>query len=289
MILAETTSETVGEALSRSDRLLTEAGIDSARLDVRLLMAHALGTSPEQVFGQPARPLNAAERDRFQALVEARRSRQPLAQIVGRQEFWSVGFAVSSDTLIPRPDSETLVEEVLKVFPDKDAALEILDLGTGSGCLLLALLYERGGASGLGIDISEAALDVARANARALGLDGRAHFTVNDWMQGLGDERFDAIVCNPPYIPERDRHTLMPEVVMHEPRVALFAGSDGLDAYRALVPCMAGKLKPGGRVFFEVGIGQAGSVVNMLKQAGFRDIAISKDLAGIERCVHGGI
>jgi len=286
---AETTAETVGEALARSGRLLTEAGIDGARLDARLLMAHAIGTSPERVFGQPERRLNAAERDRFRALVEARCARQPLAQIVGAREFWSLEFAVSSDTLIPRPDSETLIETALAAFPDKHADLDFLDLGTGSGCLLLALLYERPGASGLGIDISEAALNVARANARALGLDDRAHFVVEDWTTGLGDERFDLIVCNPPYIAESDRHTLMPEVAGFEPHLALFAGSDGLDAYRALVPRMAGKLKPGGRVFFEVGIGQAGTVAHMLKRAGFRDIAVGKDLAGIERCVQSGL
>jgi len=282
-----TPDETVGKALIRAAQVLTEAGIDSARLDARLLMAHALGTSSEQIFGQPERLLNSTEGDRFQGLLKARTRRQPLAQIVGHREFWSLKFAISTDTLIPRPDSESLIEAVLATFPDKDAGLDILDLGAGSGCLLLALLHERGGATGLGIDISEAAMDVARDNARALGLDSRANFVVEDWTMGLGDETFDVIVCNPPYIAESDSRTLMPEVAEHEPHVALFAGSDGLDAYRVLIPLIVGKLKPGGRVFFEVGVGQAESVVRMLKRAGLRDIAVGKDLAGIGRCVHG--
>ncbi|MHA1597938.1 MAG: peptide chain release factor N(5)-glutamine methyltransferase [Alphaproteobacteria bacterium] len=278
---------TVSEALAQAGHALTEAGIDSARLDARLLMGHALGLSPEQVFGNPERPLQPGEQQRFDGLLEQRTRRQPLAQIIGRREFWSLEFAVTADTLIPRPDSETLVEEVLKTFPDTDAALDILDLGTGSGCLLLTLLHERPGASGLGIDISRATLDVARANARNLGLAGRAKFTIADWMMGLGDEKFDAIVCNPPYIPEADRETLMPEVAMHEPDGALFAGVDGLDAYRALMPGLAGNLKPGGYAFFEVGAGQADAVSQMLEQADFGEVGVSKDLAGIGRCVHG--
>lgn len=284
-----TIGDTVGEALITATEALTDAGIDGARLDARLLMAHALGISAEKVFGHPERRLSPDEQELFDGLIKARSSRQPLAQIVGHREFWSLDFAVTPDTLIPRPDSETLIEAVLAAFPDKAADIEILDLGTGSGCLLLALLHERGAAKGVGIDISEAALHVAGANAGALGLDGRARFVAADWTVGLDDQRFDAIVCNPPYIAEGDRSTLMPEVADHEPPQALFAGADGLDAYRTLVPAVAGKLKPSGSVFFEVGIGQADAVARMLKKSGFSDTAIARDLAGIGRCVQGTV
>ncbi|MBT3238486.1 MAG: peptide chain release factor N(5)-glutamine methyltransferase [Rhodospirillaceae bacterium] len=282
-----TTADTAGEALKKAAQALTGAGVDSARLDARLLMAHALGLSAEGVFGQPDRVLGAEEKERFLSLVEKRRSRQPLSQIVGCREFWSLEFAVTTDTLTPRPDSETLIEAALAAFPDKGADLTILDLGTGTGCLLLTLLHERPGASGVGVDISEAALDVARANTEALGLDNRTRLIASDWGAELADQRFDLIVCNPPYIPEGDRSSLMPEVASFEPPHALFAGADGLDAYRTLIPDIKKHLRTGGRVFFEVGIDQADAVADMLGHAGFDDIDISKDLAGIGRCVQG--
>ncbi len=279
---------TVGEALNEAFHILRQAGVGEARLDARLIVAHALGWAPERVFGHPEHTLAAHERDRIRALVERRRRREPLALITGEKEFWSLSFAVSPATLIPRPDSETLIEAVLAAFPDRRAPYRILDFGTGSGCLLLALLGEYENASGLGTDRSADALDMARLNARRLGLEKRAVFETADWRRDAPPPgAFDIIVANPPYVPEGDKAGLEPEVAEHEPHGALFAGPDGLDDYRLLVPMAAGLLADGGGLFFEVGLGQADAVAGLLERARLTGTARRDDLAGIPRCVWG--
>lgn len=277
---------TTAEALEDSVQGLARAGVENPRIEARLLAAFALQRTPEHIFAYPEVELKARELEQLRGVVTRRAAREPLALITGQKEFWSLRFAVSPATLIPRPDSETLVEAVLKGYPDKGAIYRILDLGTGSGCLLLSLLYEYRNATGLGVDNSEAALEVARANAKDLGLANRTKFVHGDWSSGLSNlGSFDAIVCNPPYVPEVDKHSLQREVVEFEPESALFAGVDGLSEYPLIIALLPGLLNAAGCVFFEVGIGQAETVARMLAQAALSNIDIRPDLAGIGRCV----
>ncbi|MBC8269481.1 MAG: peptide chain release factor N(5)-glutamine methyltransferase [Rhodospirillaceae bacterium] len=277
---------TTGEAFEESVQALSRAGVDDPRLDARLIAAFALNRAPEHIFGFPEVELEADEIRLLRTLVARRVAREPLALITGEKEFWSLRFVVTSATLIPRPDSETLIEAVIRTFPDKAAPVKILDLGTGSGCLLLSLLHEYENARGIGTDISEQALIVARTNAKRLELEGRVEFVYANWNDGACNfADFHIILCNPPYIPEGDRDSLQHEVRQYEPHGALFAGPQGLSEYSTIVPLLPDLLKEGGWVFFEVGAGQAETVAEMLRGAGMYSISISPDLAGIGRCV----
>ncbi len=281
---------TVDAVLMESVEVLSKAGVDEARLDARLIVAHALNTTAEKIFGYPERELEQDELTRIRSLISRRVEREPLAFITGEKEFWSLRFAVSEDTLIPRPDSETLIESVLETYPDRESNLRILDLGTGSGCLLLTLLHEYGNATGIGTDFSQGALRVARANAKSLNLSMRAGFVLADWNAGVTDfGTFDIIVSNPPYIPDGDEGSLQPEISIYEPHSALFAGIDGLQEYRAITALLAGLSNHGGRVFFEIGINQAASVKWLMKKAKIKDISVRSDLTGVERCIMGKI
>ncbi|MSP50218.1 MAG: peptide chain release factor N(5)-glutamine methyltransferase [Alphaproteobacteria bacterium] len=274
---------TVGEALELATRRLAEAGVEAARLDARLLLASVAGMSATAVLRDPERVLSIDAEAAFGRLVERRCRREPVSRILGRREFWSLDFAVSLATLDPRPDSETVVEAALARFAPEPPR-RVLDLGSGSGCLLLAVLSERPGWTGLGIDIAPDAVAVARANARTLGLDARARFQAGDWDQGLVGP-FDLILSNPPYIPSREVAGLAPEVSLFEPRRALDGGSDGLDAYRALAPAAARLLAPRGCAVLELGGGQIGAVAALMATAGLAEIERRRDLAGIERCL----
>lgn len=276
--------ESAGGGVERLQRRLSRAGIDVPRLEARLLVAHALDCEPSEVLARPEQAMSASELRRLEKLEWRRRRREPMAHILGTREFWSLPFKVTRETLIPRPESETVVEAVLARTADRRRAITILDLGTGSGCLLLALLHELPRARGLGVDSSAAALDVARANARALGLDGRARFQRGDWTTGLR-ERFHMIVANPPYVPQETIDTLAPEVSRFETRVALDGGPDGLGAYRAIVPGLAPRLRQGGRVFLEIGADQSTGVGSLLHRHGFRILEVARDLGGRERCI----
>lgn len=275
---------TIGDALVRLTDGLRAAGVASARLDARLLVAHVLGVSATTVFSHPERPVSAEEEARLQQAAARRLRREPMSHILGSREFWSLPFKVTPDTLDPRADSETVVEAALSAIPDRQASLRLLDLGTGTGCLLLAILSELPHATGVGIDVSPAALVVARENARALGLDHRAGFVLGHWGQGI-DQSFDVIVANPPYIPEGDIDSLADEVALFEPRGALAGGEDGLDCYRALAPDVARLLNPGGIAALEVGEGQAEAVGRLLQDRFLALLAVRRDLAGVERCV----
>lgn len=274
----------VDSAIRAASRRLAEVGIDSARLDARLLLGEVLDIEPPQLLAHPERALTNAESAQFDMLIERRAKREPLAQIVGRREFWSLDFRVTADTLDPRPDSETVVEAALAEIPDHTAPLRLLDLGTGTGCLLLALLSELPQATGIGADCSEAALAVAHANARALGLADRAAFRRASWGEGI-DERFDLIVSNPPYIPSAEIDRLMPEVARYEPRLALDGGADGLEAYRAIGGEIGRLLQSEGRLALEIGATQADSVAAIFAAAGLVPMAIRRDLAGHSRCL----
>ncbi|CAA7612942.1 peptide chain release factor N(5)-glutamine methyltransferase [Magnetospirillum sp. SS-4] len=276
---------TVAQLLHAAAGRLAAAGIETSRLDARLLLAEALGMQPQRLSMHPQLEPSAAEAGRFEALLERRLSRRPMSQVLGRRGFWTLELAVSADTLTPRPDTETVVEAVLAALAgDRGRPRRVLDLGTGTGCILLALLSELGFASGLGIDRSDAALAVARRNAEALGLAGRAAFQSGDWGRGLAGV-FDVIVSNPPYIPDAEIDGLEPEVARFEPRLALAGGADGLDCYRALAPDIARLLAPGGVAALEVGAGQAGDVAALLGAAGLEQREIRRDLGGIDRCV----
>ena len=274
----------LGVTLAEATRRLRAAGIGSARLDARVLAGHALGLAPATVATRPERPLSADEAALIERLVARRERREPIAHITGRREFWSLSFQVTADTLDPRPDSEAAVEAMLAALPDRRAPWRLLDFGTGTGCLLLALLSELPAATGLGVDRSPAALAVAAGNAERLGLAGRASFRLGDWGRGL-DGLFDAIIANPPYIPDDEIAGLEAEVARWEPRGALAGGGDGLDCYRALAPDMARLLTPGGVAVVEVGDGQAEAVSGLLEAAGLAGRGVWADLAGRARCV----
>ncbi len=274
----------VGALLQAAGRQLAQAGIEGPAREARLLLQAASHLSIAAQVADPELIVDSGAAQRFQALVSRRAAREPMAQILGRREFWSLDFRVTRDTLDPRPDSETLVQVALSLLADRKAALRVLDFGTGTGCLLLAILHELPNSTGLGIDKSPAAIAVAVENARALGLDRRAAFQLGDWDAGLAPG-FDLIVANPPYIPSDEIATLQPEVAHFEPHLALDGGPDGLAAYRRLLPAAAGLLVAGGLAAFEVGQHQADSVARLGVAAGLRHVATECDLGAVPRVV----
>ncbi|HKP25632.1 MAG TPA: peptide chain release factor N(5)-glutamine methyltransferase [Dongiaceae bacterium] len=275
---------TLGDLLKDGAARLAGAGIEGAPREVRLLLQAAAGVPIATQIAFPETTINADAAARFDALLGRRARREPMAQILGQREFWSLTFKVTADTLDPRPDSETLVQAVLDQVPDRSAALRLVDFGTGTGCLLLALLHELPNAVGIGVDVSAAALAVAAENANALGLVQRTTFHRGQWDDGI-DSGFDIVLSNPPYIPSGEIAGLQPEVASFEPRLALDGGSDGLDAYRRLGPAAMRLLLPGGLAAFEIGIGQGDSARRIMAAAGLRHIATARDLAAIERCL----
>lgn len=280
-------NQTVGEAQRVCVKSLKTAGLDAPVLEARLLLALVLGGGPERVLSARDEPLTSDQAERLADAIERRSNREPLSHITGAREFWSLPFIVTPATLTPRPDTETLIEAVLDHGVGGD--VRILDLGTGTGCILLALLHEWPEAQGTGVDASAEALAIARDNAAALNLGGRAHMVEGDWTQP-GWERnlnapFDVVVCNPPYIPSGDIDGLERDVKEYEPLRALDGGMDGLDAYRAIIRQLRKLLKPQGLVAFEVGIGQAGEVANLLQDAGLAILEQRADLGGALRVV----
>jgi release factor glutamine methyltransferase len=275
---------TVGEALDACAAGLMAAGVDEPRRQARRIFVAALGLSPAEVFAHPKRMLDREEQARIAAMARRVAAREPLSRITGRREFWGLEFVLSPDTLDPRPESETVVEAVLARFSDRDKPYRFLDLGTGSGCLLLALLHEYPNASGIGVDVMPGAVITARHNAARLGLGERASFIAGDWGAGLAGG-FDAVVANPPYIATADLAALMPEVRDHDPRRALDGGADGLAAYRAIARDLPRLLVPGGLLAAEIGQGQADSVAEIIRAGGLAVERVAPDLAGIARVV----
>lgn len=265
---------------------MLDAGVEDAELDTRLLIVETLNINDISYALDPERKLTVQEVRKVMARVEKRAARQPLSQIFCEKEFWSLSFKVTSDTLTPRPDSETLVETALLRIKPKDRALTILDLGTGTGCLLLSLLSEYPNATGVGIDISHKALDVAKENANRLNLRTRAKFRQGNWTERLESNlKFDVIISNPPYIGTKEKEYLAPEVRDHEPEMALFSGEEGLDDYRRLAVQLQNRLKPNGLVILEIGFDQARSVKEIFISAGFNKISLYKDLGARDRCL----
>lgn len=274
-------SYTISDALRRITAALSEAAIPDAAGDARRLMAHALGCDPGRLTLLLRDPLPLEAAARLDAGLSARLSRQPVSQITGQRLFWGRAFRVTQDTLDPRPETETLIAAVLA-----QPFARVLDLGTGTGAILLTLLAERPDATGLGTDRSRAALAVARTNAEALGLTGRADLTEADWFEGV-DGRFDLIASNPPYIAASEMPDLSPEVRLWEPHMALTDGGDGLGAYRAIARGALAHLTPGGRLLVEIGPTQAGAVGALFLAAGLGGIAMLTDLDGRDRVVCG--
>lgn len=275
---------TFGEAIARAERRLSGAGVPEPRRDARLLLADLLECDVATIIAWPERSLSTEAEAAFEQRVDRRLRREPVSRILERREFWSLPFVVSHDTLDPRPDSEALVAALLDQIGERQQPLRVLDLGTGTGCLLLALLSELPNATGLGIDCSAGAVATARENAFRLGLDGRAEIRLGNWTEGV-EEAFDVLICNPPYIPDSEIAGLEPEVAHWEPRAALAGGEDGLDPYRLIIPQLAHLLRPTGIAGFEHGLGQAKAIEALVGQEQRWRSGRVKDLAGHDRAL----
>jgi release factor glutamine methyltransferase len=275
---------TIGFFLCQAGQRLRGAAIEAPRLEARRLLAHVLNTSEEALLRDPRAPVPADQAQQFAALLARRIAHEPFAYLTGRVGFWTLDLEVSPATLIPRADSESLVEAALESCPDKGAALHVLDLGTGTGALLLAVLSELPAASGVGVDLKPEAAALAARNAARLGLSGRARFLAGDWAAALAG-RFGLILCNPPYIESAAIAGLMPEVARHEPASALDGGADGLDAYRRIIADLPRLLAPRGVAVLELGQGQQAAVEALAKAAGLTPEACRADLGGVPRAL----
>jgi release factor glutamine methyltransferase len=277
-----------GMTLAQARRALTQqfraADIESPELDARVLIGHALGLDHAGLIAAAAQPLTAADAAQVEGLTRRRLAGEPVARITGMREFWGLPLIVTADVLVPRPETETVVETALALTgPDRTAAPRILDIATGSGAILLALLSELPNAEGAGTDIDQAALGVARRNAVQLGLADRAEFIASNYGAASGG-RFDLVVSNPPYIASSEIATLAREVRDHDPRHALDGGTDGLSAYRAIVADAMRLLAPGGHLVLEIGRGQQNDVAQLLTDAELILVGEPRrDLAGIAR------
>lgn len=275
------------QLLQPAQTQLRDAGIADASLDARLLLAMALGREEAVLPHESLTDWNHTAAAGFSRLLARRCAGEPVSRIRGWREFWSLRFALSADTLDPRPDSETVVEAALAwVGGRREASLRLLDLGTGSGALLLACLSEMPGATGIGVDLSAGALATATANAAQLRLSDRVQFVEGDFADPLaGAGEFDLILCNPPYIPRRAIEQLAPEVAHFDPKRALDGGDDGLDCWRSLLPRLQQGLAPNGRAFVEIGAGQEEAVTSLARQAGLQAAGTRPDLSGTIRCL----
>ncbi|MBI0538858.1 peptide chain release factor N(5)-glutamine methyltransferase [Roseomonas sp. KE2513] len=274
----------VGAFLCQAGQVLRAAAVEAPRQEARLLLAHAMGCRQEDLLRAPRAPVPPEAEGRFRQLLAARARRAPLAYLLGHTGFWTLDLLSTPVTLIPRADTEALVEAALEAFPAREAVRRVLDLGTGTGALLLAALSEFPGAFGVGVDRSPEAASLARANAARNGFSSRAAFLAGDWGAALAG-RFDLVLSNPPYIESAAIPGLMPEVALHEPALALDGGADGLDAYRALAALLPGVLTDGGRAVLELGQGQREAVEALMRRAGLRPLGCRTDLGGVPRAL----
>jgi release factor glutamine methyltransferase len=277
---------TLVQAWTSAKQRLQDAALVGPVIDARMLVEAAADASRSDIVTDPYRVLTPEQEKTLDDYIARRILREPVSHILGRKGFWKIMLQVNRDVLTPRPDTETVVEYVLRDFPES-AAWSVLDLGVGSGAILLALLAERPAAKGLGIDVSEDALAVARDNAAQLGLASRVALMRGDWTAGLGDATFDLVVSNPPYIATDVIETLEPEVKDHEPRLALDGGPDGLDAYRLLAPEILRVLKPGRPFAVEIGYDQKDAVEALFREAGAFNVHTLRDLSDRDRVVAG--
>ncbi len=276
---------TVAAALARGAGVLASAGIESARVDAEWLLADALDVARGRLLTEPERALDAAGAARYERALARRMTREPLQHIVGTQAFRELVVRVGPEALVPRPETEALVEWALALLPDVPAPV-VVDVGTGTGCIACAIAAERPAARVVALELSPVAAGLARANAAALGLDARVTVVESDLFSALGGLRADLIVANPPYLPSALIDTLAPEVSRFDPRLALDGGADGLDVIRRLAADTRGRLAAGGALVLETaGGGQASAAVALLRAAGFTDVRTRADLAGVDRFV----
>jgi release factor glutamine methyltransferase len=285
-------TRTLDQAQVATARALRDGGAETPALDARLLLCLATGLSHEALIAHGCELIAPDEAARLAGYVARRLAGEPVSRIKGVRDFYGRDFLIDPETLDPRPDTETLVDAALEAIARdgaKDRPLKLLDLGTGSGCILVTLLAELPRAEGVGTDISARALLVAGENARRLGVAPRARFLAADWLDGV-EGVFDLIVSNPPYIPGAEIAGLAREVAIYDPRRALDGGPDGLDAYRRIAKEASARLAPGGQLLLEIGASQANSVLNLLRQAGFSvdEGTVRRDLGGRPRCVLAG-
>lgn len=277
---------TLAEQLRLSAARLAKAGSDTPELDARVLTSHVLKLPIESLVRNANQPLKADEVSMLETVIARREKREPVSHIIGERGFWKDTFKVSKHVLTPRPDSETMIEGLTKYRPEKNAAYTILDLGTGSGCLLLSALREYPNAQGIGVDISEDALDVARENANALKLSTRARFMKSDWFENLDKTiRADIVLMNPPYIPRDDISTLDRDVKNYEPHLALDGGQDGFSCYRKIFSQLSLYLSNHPLILIEVGVNQADEIAALGHTNGMKLKSILPDLAGTPRIV----
>ncbi len=270
---------------SARDRLKA-AEVDSPVIDARLLLEAAAGVTRADLVTDPYRTLTAEQESILDGYLERRSRREPVSHILGRKGFWTIMLDVNAHVLTPRPETEVIVDHALRAFAEHEP-FTVLDLGVGSGAILLAILAERPFARGVGVDLSEEALAVSRDNAAGLGLADRAVLLLGDWTHGLQDGSFDLVVANPPYIRSGEIEALDPEVRDHEPRMALDGGEDGLRDYRILAPEVLRVLKPGGLFLVEVGHDQGDSVADLFRRAGAQATSLLKDLCSRDRVLTG--
>lgn len=281
------TDATLLTAWKAATAALKAGRIDSPSIDARLLLEVAAGCSRTDILADPYRVVTPDQQAALDSYVERRLKREPVSRILGRKGFWKIMLNVTPDVLSPRPDTEAVLDVVMLAFPPH-MAFEMIDLGTGSGAILLATLAERFGARGVGTDISTEALAVARENAANLGLESRATFLRTEWATGFGENSFDLVVSNPPYIPSGDIPGLDPEVRDHDPHLALDGGPDGLQAYRDLAPEIMRVLRSGGTFAVEIGWDQGPQVKALFEAAGFENVIVVKDLSDRDRVVTNG-
>lgn len=289
---AEEACKTYRELYEEGRRILEQAGLPDAALDARFLLEEVCGTNLQTLLVFPEKKVTEEEVNQYRAFVQRRKDREPTAMILGEWDFMGLTFRLNKSTLIPEQDTEVLVETALEELKRRElgeAPLRILDLCTGSGCILLSLLHELRNAGGLGTDLSEEALEAARENAVRLGLQERAAFRQGDLWEPVGDERFDLIVSNPPYVPTDVIPTLEPEVRCGEPYAALDGGEDGLVFYRRIMKEAAGHLKPSGIIIVESGFDEAAQIAGLMQDQKLRGIRTVKDYGGLDRVVLGAL
>lgn len=278
----------ISEALNKAANKLKEKGVDSNRIDAFLILGHALGLNREQIMLNQHLSLNKQQEEKFLALLARREKYEPVSHIIGKREFYSNEFVVSSDVLDPRPDSESLIDLALKTFPEKNDKLRILELGVGSGCLIITLLKHLPHATGIGVDINEASLSIAKRNAISLKVDNRIELIKSDWFKNIADkaaDKFDLIISNPPYIKTNDIQNLQNEVKRFEPIMALDGGNDGLDCYKEIAKDAGNFLKESGFLILEIGQDQEKDVIKIFEDSGLKFVEDIKDLGGIIRCL----
>ncbi len=276
---------TVGDAIRSIAHHLQQAGIDEAVSEARLIIGHALDLTRSEVIGRKDEKLSETQLTRCRSLTERRSALEPMAYLRGKKEFWSLTFKVSQETLIPRPDSETLISAVLDRVRNAKIPRRLLDIGTGSGCLLAALLSEWPEATGTGIDSNDEAVSLARQNLDTLGLAGRSNIVAAAWPAYQPGKIFDLVIANPPYIPTGDIPTLSRDIRDYEPLSALDGGVDGLAIHRKIAHHAGSVLRTGGLVAVEFGIGQLGDIQLLYRAAGFDQIHVHPDLSGMHRCL----